>query len=97
MSSDRDPKQRTVDFTSGEPMDAPVSGPPKVEHGSPLPLRTTTSSAVMTPSRLRDSTNLDVATLAPSVIQPTAKAAAKSFSPIWRTNGVTISTAQKST
>ncbi len=35
----RDPKQKTVDFTSGEPMDAPVSGPPKVEHGSLLPER----------------------------------------------------------
>lgn len=35
----RDPKQKTVDFTSGEPMDAPVAGPPKVEHGSLLPER----------------------------------------------------------
>ena len=33
------PKQKTVDFTSGEPMDAPVAGPPKVEHGSLLPAR----------------------------------------------------------
>lgn len=32
-------KQKTVDFTSGEPMDAPVAGPPKVEHGSLLPER----------------------------------------------------------
>lgn len=32
-------KQKTLDFTSGTPMDAPVAGPPKVEHGSLLPDR----------------------------------------------------------
>lgn len=32
-------RQKTVDFTSGEPMDAPVAGPPKIEHGSLLPER----------------------------------------------------------
>jgi hypothetical protein len=32
-------RQKTVDFTSGTPMDAPVAGPPKVEHGSLLPAR----------------------------------------------------------
>jgi hypothetical protein len=39
IASVRDPRQKTVDFTSGEPMDKPVAGPPRVEHGSLLPAR----------------------------------------------------------
>ncbi len=32
-------RHKTVDFTSGEPMAAPVAGPPKVEHESLIPER----------------------------------------------------------
>jgi hypothetical protein len=40
-----------VDFTSGEPMDAPVAGPPKVEHGSLLPARYRRSLEARPPKR----------------------------------------------
>jgi hypothetical protein len=40
-------------FTSGEPMDAPVAGPPKVEHGSLLPARYRRGLEAKPPKRQR--------------------------------------------